>query len=136
MLIQTKQLCDESAILVPRLFGTLAIIIALIVILIKTTVFLRDSKKVSMAEEKFIQNIEGEGAMNFYIVVALCIIYLILTQLIGFILGTTVIILAFLWFAKYRRVLRGLIFSIITSLTLYFLFYIILKVNLPRGIIF
>jgi len=132
--IQTSQLRDESAILVPRLFGILAILLALSAILIRTIVFLREANK--LKTEISSKHIEAEGAMSFYIAITLSIVYLIITELIGFILGTIIIILAFLWFAKYRRILVGLIYSIITSLILYFLFYSVLKVNLPRGIVF
>ncbi len=135
MLIQTGKLRDESAILVPRLFGILAIILALSAILIRAIVFLREGKK-SKKEIASVKLTKPEGAMSLYTAIALSIIYLILTELIGFIIGTIVIILAFLWFADYRRISVGLIYSIITSFVLYFLFYSILKVNLPRGIIF
>jgi hypothetical protein len=44
-------------------------------------------------------------------------------------------IFAYLWSAHYRRVGIGLIYSIVTSLLLYWLFYKILRVNLPEGVV-
>lgn len=136
MLIQTKQLRDESAILVPRLFGILAIIFALSAILIRTIEFLKRGREELKEKVGSPAHIETEGAMSLYIAVALSVIYLVLTEIIGFIVGTIITILAFLWFAKYRGLILGLVYSIITTLILYLLFYNVLKVNLPRGIIF
>lgn len=132
MIYQTKELHDESATLVPRLFGILGILFALNAILIRAITFYKKFK------EEFVsfKEIKGEEAMSLYLAVALSIIYLILTELLGFILASILIIFVFLWFAKYRRIFLGLIYSIVTSLAIYFLFYNILKVNLPHGRIF
>jgi len=138
MLVAARNLHDVTATLVPRLFGTLAVIFSVVAIAFRAASFFWgfEKKKVSLGGSAEIpEGVEIEGAMNLYMAIALSVAYVILAELIGFIVSTVVIVFAYLWFAQYRRVVFGLIFSVATSVILYWLFYTILKVNLPVGFI-
>jgi hypothetical protein len=138
MLISARHLRDVTATLVPRLFGTLAIIFSVTAIAFRVASFFwgfEKKKRVLGGSSETPEGVEIEGAMNLYMAIALSVAYVILAQLIGFIVSTVVIVFAYLWFAQYRRVVFGLIYSVLTSGLLYWLFYTILKVNLPAGLI-
>jgi putative tricarboxylic transport membrane protein len=138
MLIATRGLRDPSATLVPRLFGTLGIIFSVLAIFFRAASFFwgYEKKKISLGGSAEIpEGVEVEGAMNLYMAIALSVAYVVLAELVGFIASTVSIVFAYLWFARYRRIGMGLIYSVVTSLFLYFLFYTVLKTNLPEGLI-
>jgi hypothetical protein len=138
ILIETRQLQEPSAALVPRLFGILAVIFSLLAIFYRALSFLRgyEKKKVTMGiSTPRLEGVEVEGAMNLFLAIGLSVLYLILAELIGFVVGTVLIVSAYLWFAQYRRIPAVVLYSVVTSLSLYWLFYSLLKVNLPQGLI-
>ena len=138
MLISASALRDVSAVLVPRLFGTLAVIFSLAAIGFRAASFFWgfERKKMSLGgSAQMPEGVEMEGAMNLYMAMALSVAYVILAELIGFIVSTILIVFVYLWFAQYRRVVFGLIYSVLVAGVLYWLFYTLLKVNLPEGLI-
>ncbi|MFH1488637.1 MAG: tripartite tricarboxylate transporter TctB family protein [Pseudomonadota bacterium] len=140
MLIATRDLHDVTATLVPRLFGTLAVFFALVALAFRAASFFwgfETKRKIlgGNAGPRDGEDVEIEGAMNLYVAIALALAYVILTELIGFIVSTVVIVFAYLWFARFRRVVFGLIYAVLVAAALYWLFYTLLKVNLPAGFI-
>jgi hypothetical protein len=129
---------EKMSAMVPRLFGTLGIIFSSVAIVIRLILFLRGGERQKEPSHRPSKTLEGakvEGAMNLYVAILLAIVYLALAEVLGFVVGTVIMIFAYLWFAHYRRVGIGLIYSIVTSLLLYWLFYKILRVNLPEGVV-
>ncbi len=138
MIISANYLRDASGVLVPRLFGMLAVIFSLLALIIRAIAFFRggELKRATLASAPAMQEgAEIEGAMHLPTAIALAVAYVVLGELIGFIVSTVVIVFAYLWFAQYRRVLFGIVFSVLVALILYGLFYTLLQVNLPAGYI-
>lgn len=138
MLVATRSLHDESATLVPRLFGTLGVVFALLAIVFRAASFFwgGEKKKVRLgASRETPEGVQFEAGMNLYLAIALAVVYIFLAEVVGFIVSTVVIVFAYLWFARYRRVALGLTYAVAISLFLYFLFYSVLKTNLPEGLV-
>ncbi len=64
---------------------------------------------------------------------AACIVYILLLQVIGYLLATPLLIAAILLICGDRSVKRIILLSVIGTLVLFLLFYSLLRVNLPLG---
>ncbi len=66
---------------------------------------------------------------------ALIVVYILLIKPLGFFLSTTLFLVGYMWFLKIRKPLTLALVTVFTDVFLYVLFVILLKLNLPSGIL-
>ncbi len=68
-------------------------------------------------------------------VILLSIFYILCFEALGYIISTCIFIVAVVFFLGYRRILVSIFYSVLLTGSLYVLFYILMKIPLPGGLI-
>lgn len=72
---------------------------------------------------------------NTFIVMGLCIIYLFLMQRIGYLLSTIIFSLGVINVLDRKKIIINIMFSVIFTIGIYYLFSKVFNVSLPTGIL-
>lgn len=127
---------NEATKAVPRLFGALGIIFSVAALILNVFSLLSGAQFQRKKEEnKYapLNSVEVEGSMNLYVAIILILIYIPLVQMVGFVVGSVIEIMFFLWFANFRRLSYGFLYAFLLSSGIYVLFKYFLKIKFPRG---
>lgn len=130
-LIMTFQLpefayTEVDADIIPMVLGVLLIVLA---------VGLYFSKDSETTEQKERRNIPKKDVVALLGVFVLIFIYIMLLEVLGFVVMTTLFIFICSWFLGYKKYITNLLTSILFPLFMYFAFTEFLKISLPKGIL-
>lgn len=128
--ITTLPMEEMTTYLLPRLLGTLGIIIGLAALIVK---FYKISEKGEKGEVK--DKKEKPKGINVLYTILFTLAYFFLMRPLGFILTTAIAILAFSFLMKSRKRVVVIIVAVLLPIALHLLFVSLLKVSLPQGIV-
>ena len=78
---------------------------------------------------------KSKGALAGLVVIALCIAYVALFEVLGYVLVSALIAAAIMWIIGKRDFRQILLVSIFVPLLMWLVFYKMLTVNIPMGIL-
>lgn len=105
------------------------------ILLLFFAILLYFDKKEETEAEKQKRTIAKENVLLLLAVLVFIFIYIVLLEIIGFVIMTALFIYGCSFFLGYRKHLTNAIVSVAFSLVIYGLFNYLLKINLPAGII-
>lgn len=76
---------------------------------------------------------EFESAKPILHITLVCILYIFLLEYIGYLIATPLLMMGIMWVIKVRDIKNLLLTSVITTVVLFLIFGIALKVKLPMG---
>jgi hypothetical protein len=114
----------------PGGFPQIVIILSLIFLLINTVDLLKNKKNTKKTKFDF----HDKGFKIMIIGIALFALYIVLLNLLGFMLSTFIFSSVTIWMLGYREKLKGLAFTLILTISITLVFGKFFFVSLPRGI--
>ena len=118
-------------------FMCLGMMIFTIVLLIQSVMKLMNMKEDDplAAPAGSINFFKSKGALAGLVVIALCIAYVALFEVLGYVLVSALIAAAIMWMIGKRDIRQILLVSIFVPLLMWLVFYKMLTVNIPMGIL-
>ena len=78
---------------------------------------------------------KNKGIQGAAFVIALCIAYAALFEVLGYVLASTIIAAIIMWLIGKRDVKQIILVSVLVPLLMWFVFYKLLTVNIPMGVL-
>ena len=115
----------------------LGMMVFTIVLLIQSVIKLMSMKEDDplAAPAGSINFLKSKGALAALVVIALCIAYVALFEVLGYVLVSALIAAAIMWIIGKRDFRQILLVSIFVPLLMWLVFYKMLTVNIPMGIL-
>ncbi|WP_422124315.1 tripartite tricarboxylate transporter TctB family protein [Planococcus sp. X10-3] len=107
--------------------------LGILMLILSAALFFSRAKETE--EEKKKRAIPGRELLVVLAVFAMVFVYILLFELIGFIIMTMVFIFICSWFLGYRKWKTNIIVSLLFPMILYFIFVFALGITLPSGIL-
>ena len=79
--------------------------------------------------------LKNKGVQAALLVIVLCIAYALLFEVLGYVLVSTLIAAAIMWLIGKRDVKQIVLVSVLVPLLMWFVFYKLLTVNIPMGVL-
>ena len=79
--------------------------------------------------------IKNKGVQAAAFVIVLCIAYAALFEVLGYVLASTIVAAIIMWLIGKRDVVQIALVSILVPLVMWFVFYKLLTVNIPMGVL-
>ena len=79
--------------------------------------------------------LKNKGVQAALLVIVLCIAYAALFEVLGYVLVSTLIAAAIMWLIGKRNVKQVVLVSVLVPLLMWFVFYKLLTVNIPMGVL-
>ena len=79
--------------------------------------------------------LKNKGVQAALLVIVLCIAYAALFEVLGYVLVSTLIAAAIMWLIGKRDVKQVVLVSVLVPLLMWFVFYKLLTVNIPMGVL-
>lgn len=112
------------------IFPKFSIILLLILSIMLVIASIKKKENTKSSNPEF----ENQSFSRVILGIIIIIAYLILFQYLGFILGSFLIMIFFMWFFRVKNIALLIIIPILTIFLVYLFFEIFLKVQLPDGI--
>ena len=108
-----------------------------VILLIQSVLKLKkaDPEDPMMEAANSLNVIKNKGVQAALLVIVLCIAYALLFEVLGYVLVSTLIAAAIMWLIGKRDVKQIILVSVLVPLLMWFVFYKLLTVNIPMGIL-
>ena len=108
-----------------------------IILLIQSLISLKkmDPDDLNTQPAASINVLKNKGAQAGLFVIALCILYVALFKTLGYVLASAIIAAVIMWLIGKRDVKQILLVSVLVPLAMWLVFYKLLTVNIPMGIL-
>ena len=108
-----------------------------VILLIQSVLKLKkaDPEDPMMEAANSLNVIKNKGVQAALLVIVLCIAYALLFEVLGYVLVSTLIAAAIMWLIGKRDVKQIVLVSIFVPLLMWFVFYKLLTVNIPMGVL-
>lgn len=131
--VQTYNILDvdyntDKAKLFPYLIGAMILIISILSII-------QDLRKKVKIQASNLSQINLQKVKDVGILLAISLIYIILFEPIGYFIMTPICLVVCSWYFGSRKWFRFIVMSILVTVFIYFCFEILMKVQLPKGIL-
>ena len=115
----------------------LGMIVFTVVLLIQSVLKLKkaDPDDPMMEAAGSLNALKNKGVQAGLFVIVLCIAYAALFEVLGYVLVSTLIAAAIMWLIGKRDVKQIVLVSILVPLLMWFVFYKLLTVNIPMGVL-
>jgi hypothetical protein len=131
--IQTYKILDvdyntDKAKLFPYLIGVTIFVISILIII-------QDLRKKVKIQASNSSQINSQKVKDVGILLVISLIYIILFEPLGFFIMTPVCLVIFSWFFGLRKWFGLIVVPILITISVYLCFEILMKVQLPKGIL-
>ena len=118
-------------------FMCIGMILFTVVLLIQSIFKLRkaDPEDPMMEAAASINIVKNKGVQAAALVIVLCAAYAALFEVLGYVLASTLIAAVIMWLIGKRDVKQIVLVSILVPLLMWFVFYKLLTVNIPMGVL-
>ena len=108
-----------------------------VILLIQSVLKLKkaDPEDPMMEAANSLNVIKNKGVQAALLVIVLCIAYALLFEVLGYVLVSTLIAAAIMWLIGKRDVKQTVLVSVLVPLLMWFVFYKLLTVNIPMGVL-
>ena len=108
-----------------------------VILLIQSVLKLKkaDPEDPMMEAANSLNVIKNKGVQAALLVIVLCIAYALLFEVLGYVLVSTLIAAAIMWLIGKRDVKQIVLVSVLVPLLMWFVFYKLLTVNIPMGVL-
>ena len=115
----------------------LGMIVFTVILLIQSVLKLKkaDPEDPMMEAANSLNVIKNKGVQAALLVIVLCIAYALLFEVLGYVLVSTLIAAAIMWLIGKRDVKQIVLVSVLVPLLMWFVFYKLLTVNIPMGVL-
>jgi len=115
----------------------LGMIVFTVILLIQSVLKLKkaDPEDPMMEAAASINVLKNKGVQAALLVIVLCIAYALLFEVLGYVLVSTLIAAAIMWLIGKRDVKQIVLVSVLVPLLMWFVFYKLLTVNIPMGVL-
>ena len=115
----------------------LGMIVFTVILLIQSVLKLKkaDPDDPMMEAAGSLNALKNKGVQAGLLVIVLCIAYALLFEVLGYVLVSTLIAAAIMWLIGKRDVKQIVLVSIFVPLLMWFVFYKLLTVNIPMGVL-
>ena len=108
-------------------------VVLLIQSIIKLATMKADDPLAAKAEP--INPVKDKGVLAALFVIALCVVYVLLFKNLGYVIDSFIICAVIMWLISVRKPAPLLLISFLVPLGMWLLFYKLLKVNIPMGVL-
>jgi putative tricarboxylic transport membrane protein len=115
----------------------LGMMIFTVILLIQSVLKLKkaDPEDPMMEAANSLNALKNKGVQAALLVIVLCIAYAALFEVLGYVLVSTLIAAAIMWLIGKRDVKQIVLVSVLVPLLMWFVFYKLLTVNIPMGVL-
>ena len=115
----------------------IGMLIFTVILLIQSLLKLKkaDPEDPMMEAANSLNVIKNKGVQAALLVIVLCIAYALLFEVLGYVLVSTLIAAAIMWLIGKRDVKQIILVSVLVPLLMWFVFYKLLTVNIPMGVL-
>ena len=108
-----------------------------VILLIQSVLKLKkaDPEDPMMEAANSLNVLKNKGVQAALLVIVLCIAYAALFEVLGYVLVSTLIAAAIMWLIGKRDVKQIVLVSVLVPLLMWFVFYKLLTVNIPMGVL-
>ena len=115
----------------------LGMIVFTVILLIQSVLKLKkaDPEDPMMEAAASVNIVKNKGVQAAVFVIALCCAYAALFEVLGYVLASTLIAAVIMWLIGKRDVKQIVLVSVLVPLLMWFVFYKLLTVNIPMGVL-